>query len=102
MSSQDQDHTMSTAPSAQDQVAALSLQLQQQQEFFQRQLQELKSSMSQPAASPIVQSSKEPKLPTPEKFNGNQRDLKNFIASVNNVISVWNEFIKPSLNCSVV
>jgi uncharacterized coiled-coil protein SlyX len=56
----------------QDQLAAMSLQMQQQQEFFQRQLAEVKSSVSQSTASThINQPAKEPKLLSPEKFNGN-------------------------------
>jgi Ty3 transposon capsid-like protein len=31
---------------------------------------------------------KEPKVPTPDKFNGNKKDIKNFIASIKNLIQL--------------
>jgi hypothetical protein len=88
-----------------DQINTLTAQNQQQQQLLsqlqQQQLQQQQSQQmnqsQQPIQAPIAY--KEPKVPNPDKFSGHSKDLKNFIASVDNVINLQpsrfpNEHIK--------
>ena len=98
----DNDDHMTSANSAIDptlqalynQVHSLTLQLQQQQLFMEQNL------VSNPYSHPSPTAfNKEPKVATPEKFNGNQKEIKNFIASVETIIKLqpsrfWSEEIK--------
>lgn len=54
---------------------------------FEAQIQELNARLSDQSVQGSS-SFKEPKLPPPDKFNGNLKDLKNFIASVNNIFTL--------------
>jgi hypothetical protein len=53
---------------------------------FEAQIHDLNTRLAESSSG--IHTFKEPKLPSPDKFNGNLRDLKNFIASVENIITL--------------
>ena len=92
-----QDSPMSGNEALSQQISAMSMLIQQQQEYFQAQIQHLNSCLShltsqQPTPQATYHNApqvlKEPKVATPEKFNGSSKDLKNFIASVENAMQL--------------